>query len=128
MALEESNNIQAKMIYHFATSDDRRMRGHPIDPILSPRGKQRPSLPWNTTASLPWSETAKWGECPMLLRPVLGSLPLDKVVCLCWREQDGSLLCSPAKIGVVFHDVLSRGLTGESISHLALEVKPVHLA
>ena len=30
--------------------------------------------------------------------------------------------------GVVFHDLLSNGLTGQSINYLALEVKPVHLA
>lgn len=29
--------------------------------------------------------------------------------------------------GAVFHDLLSNGLKGESISHLALEVKPIHL-
>ena len=28
----------------------------------------------------------------------------------------------------VFHDLLSNGFTGESINHLALEVKPAHLA
>jgi hypothetical protein len=30
--------------------------------------------------------------------------------------------------GVVFHDLLSSCLTGQSINGLALEVKPIHLA
>jgi hypothetical protein len=30
--------------------------------------------------------------------------------------------------GEVFHDLLSSSLTGQSLSHLALEVKPAHLA
>jgi len=39
-----------------------------------------------------------------------------------------SAMNSPAKRGAVFHDLLSSGLTGESINDLALEVKPIHLA